>query len=224
MFEKSIGDFILWFVVFLFSLSFHEAAHAWTAHRFGDDTGYFLGRVSLNPMAHIDLLGTIIFPVLNFISGVPLIGWAKPVPVNPLLLRNTRRHHMLVSLAGPGSNLLLAAGFILVISLMGLDWDVAARSLGAAFVPLGKMLLMGLMLNVALAVFNLIPIPPLDGHWIVYHLLPDRAAEAFDQIRPFGFLLLYALMLLGVLRVIFTPVFWTIAHIRPVMELFGALR
>lgn len=224
MFEKSIGDFILWFVVFLFSLSFHEAAHAWTAHRFGDDTGYYLGRVSLNPMAHVDLLGTIIFPILNFISGVPLIGWAKPVPVNPLLLRNTRRHHMLVSLAGPGSNLLLAVGFIVVISLMGLNWERVAGSLGPAFVPLGKMLLMGLILNVALAVFNLIPIPPLDGHWIVYHLLPDRAADAFDQVRPFGFLLLYALVLLGALRFVFTPVLWVITGIRPVMELFTVLR
>jgi len=224
LFEKSIGDFILWFVVFLFSLSLHEAAHAWTANRFGDYTAYYLGRVTLNPLAHVDILGTIIFPILNFISGVPLIGWAKPVPVNPLHLRNTKRHHTLVSLAGPGSNLLLAGCILAAILLMGSNWEGVTRMLGSAFVPIGKMLLIGLILNIALAVFNLIPIPPLDGHWILYHLLPEGAAEAVDHLRPFGIFLLYGLMLLGALRYVFAPVFWVISGFRPVTELFLALR
>jgi Zn-dependent protease len=218
--ERSIGDFILWFVVFLFSLSLHEAAHAWTANRFGDYTAYYLGRVTLNPAAHVDLLGTILFPIFSFFSGVPLIGWAKPVPVNPLHLRETRKHHILVSLAGPGSNLLLAGLFLIFILLLGTNWEAIARALGGLFVPLGKMLLIGMMLNIALAVFNLIPIPPLDGHWVLYHLLPEGAAEVFDQIRPLGIFLLYGLMLLGILRVVFTPVIWMVTNIRPVTELY----
>lgn len=220
MLERSLGDFILWFVVFLFSLSLHEAAHAWTANRFGDYTAYYLGRVTLNPAAHVDLFGTILFPIFSFFSGVPLIGWAKPVPVNPLHLRETRKHHILVSLAGPGSNLLLAGGFLTLILLLGTNWEATARALGHFFVPLGKMLLIGLILNVALAVFNLIPIPPLDEHWVLYHLLPEGAADVLDQIRPLGIFLLYGLMLLGVLRLVFAPVFWMITTIRPVTELY----
>lgn len=224
MIERSIGDFILWFVVFLFSLSLHEAAHAWTANRFGDYTAYYLGRVTLNPAAHVDLFGTILFPIFSFFSGVPLIGWAKPVPVNPLHLRETRKHHVLVSLAGPGSNLLLAGVFLGLILLLGMNWEATARGLGSFFTPLGKMLLIGLMLNVALAVFNLIPIPPLDGHWVLYHMLPERAADVLDQIRPLGIFLLYGLMLLGVLRLVFAPVFWLVVNVRPVTELYLLVR
>jgi Zn-dependent protease len=221
LFEKSIGDFIIYFVVFLFSLSLHEAAHAWTANRFGDYTGLYMGRVTLNPIAHIDLLGTIIFPIINFISGIPLIGWAKPVPVNPVHLRDMKKHHILVSLAGPGSNLLLATIFLVIIALMSLSWGAVVGVMGkTAFVPIGKLLLGGLMLNLALAVFNLIPIPPLDGHWVLYHLLPPSAADTFDQIRPWGFLLLYGLMLLGVLSLVFRPVFWVISSIGSVTELY----
>lgn len=221
MFEKSIGDFILWFVVFLFSLSLHEAAHAWTANRFGDYTGYYMGRVTLNPIAHVDIIGTIIFPALMFFYSVPLLGWAKPVPVNPAHLRDTKKHHMLVSLAGPGSNLLLASIFLVIIVLMSLNWEGVIGLFGAAFTPIGKMIFSGLVLNLALAVFNLIPIPPLDGHWVLYHLLPPDAADTFDRIRPFGFILLYALMLLGVLSVVFRPVMWVIVNITPVTELYS---
>lgn len=212
--ERSVGDFILWFVVFLFSLSLHEAAHAWTANRFGDSTAFYLGRVTLNPLRHIDPLGTIVFPIINFLFRVPLIGWAKPVPVNTAHLRNVRRSHILISLAGPASNLLLAIIFLILLKLFLVSMDSGGDWLGTRFaVPLYKMLVAGLFLNVSLAVFNFIPIPPLDGHWLLYHLLPSHAAAAFDQLRPYGFLVLYAMMFTGVFSYIFAPANWLIRQV-----------
>lgn len=208
---RNIADFILWFVVFLFSLSLHEAAHAWTANRFGDFTALYLGRVTLNPIKHIDPLGTVVFPIVNFMFGVPLIGWAKPVPVNTAHLRNVRRSHILISLAGPASNLLLAVLFLVLLKVLLVSVESGAEWLGPKLViPLSKMLKAGLFLNISLAVFNVIPIPPLDGHWVLYHLLPPNAANTFDQLRPYGFLLLYALMLTGMLSYIFLPAYWLI--------------
>jgi Zn-dependent protease len=210
LFEKSIGDFILWFVVLLFSLSVHEASHAWTANHFGDYTAYYLGRVTLNPIRHIDPIGTLLFPIIAFFSGVPIIGWAKPVPVNPVHLRDVKKGHILISLAGPGSNLVLAVIFLIVLKLIMAYPEATMNLLGNIFPPLFQMLQIGLLLNVALAVFNVIPIPPLDGHWVLYHLLPYNAAQTFDQLRPYGFILLYVLMFMGVLNYIFMPAFWLI--------------
>jgi len=182
------------FIVLLFSLTVHESAHAWTADRLGDPTARLLGRVSLNPIVHADLIGTVVFPLLAMIGGVPLIGWAKPVPVNVRRLRHHRRDYMLVAAAGPASNLALAILAALAVHL----WTVAPLTLGEPNVsaPVAALLSRALQINVLLAVFNMIPIPPLDGGNVLSGLLPRPLAYRFDAlIRPYGFLLLYALML-----------------------------
>jgi Zn-dependent protease len=182
------------FIVLLFSLTVHEMAHAWTADRLGDSTARLLGRVSLNPMVHADLIGTVIFPLLAMVSGVPLIGWAKPVPVNPRQLRRPRRDYIFVAAAGPASNLLMAVAAAILLRLLPVSPVVLGESNVSAF---GAALLSrALQLNVLLAVFNMIPIPPLDGGNVLSGLLPGRVAYRFNAIvRPYGFLILYALML-----------------------------
>jgi Zn-dependent protease len=182
------------FVVLLFSLTVHEMAHALTADRLGDPTARHLGRVSLNPFVHADPFGTFLFPLLAMITGVPLIGWAKPVPVNTRQLRHPRRDYMLVAAAGPASNLLMAVTAAVLLKLV----PVSPVTLGQPNLsaPLAALLSQALRLNVLLAVFNMIPIPPLDGGNVLSGLLPSRLAYRFNAIvRPYGFLLLYALIL-----------------------------
>jgi Zn-dependent protease len=192
--DIDIAQIFIAFIVLLFSLTVHEMAHAWTADRLGDPTARLLGRVSLNPMVHADLIGTIVFPLLAMLSGVPLIGWAKPVPVNPRQLRRPRRDYVLVAAAGPASNLLMAIGSAIALRLV----PVSPVTLGEPNVtaPIAALLSQALRLNVLLAVFNMIPIPPLDGGNVLSGLLPARAAFRFNAVlRPYGFLILYALML-----------------------------
>jgi Zn-dependent protease len=192
--DINIAQIFIAFVVLLFSLTVHEMAHAWTADRLGDPTARDLGRVSLNPMVHADLVGTIVFPLLAMVSGVPLIGWAKPVPVNPRHLGRPRRDYVLVAAAGPASNLAMAVAAAILLRLV----PVSPVTLGEPNVtaPIAALLSQALRMNVLLAVFNMIPIPPLDGGNVLSGLLPARVAFRFNAIlRPYGFLLLYALML-----------------------------
>ena len=192
--DIDFAQVVLVFIVLLFSLTIHEMAHAWTADRLGDPTARLLGRVSFNPVVHADLIGTVVFPLLAMIGGVPLIGWAKPVPVNVENLRHHRRDYVLVAAAGPASNLVLAVIAALLLKLI----PVSPVTLGQAnvTVPIASMLSRALYINVLLAVFNMIPIPPLDGGNVVGGLLPRPLAYRFDSlIRPYGFILLYALML-----------------------------
>jgi Zn-dependent protease len=184
---------VIWFIVLLFSLTVHESAHAWTADRLGDPTARLLGRVSLNPIVHADPIGTVLFPILALVSNMPLIGWAKPVPVNVRRLRHQRRDYVLVAAAGPASNLVLAVGAALLLAALPVSPVVLGEPNVSA--PLASLLSRGVQTNLLLAIFNMIPIPPLDGGNVLSGLLPVNLAMRFDRIRPFGFLLLYALML-----------------------------
>ena len=212
------GNLIIWFIVLLFSLSFHEAAHAWTSEKFGDSTGRYQGRITLNPIAHIDPFGTILFPIVSALSGIPLLGWAKPVQTNPLLWRDKTKANISVSAAGPISNFILAAvAFIIIKSLLALNVVVLrggyytlvqpAVEQSSFLAPLCVLLSVMLLLNIGLGVFNLIPVPPLDGSHVLEELLPASMSEAYAQIQPYGFLLLYGLMFLGVFGAIFRPLF-----------------
>ena len=195
MLDINVAQIFISFIVLLFSLTVHEMAHAWTADRLGDPTARLLGRVSLNPLVHADPVGTVLFPLIAMITGAPLIGWAKPVPVNVRQLRHHRRDYVLVAAAGPASNLVMAvtAGCLLAVL------PISPQTLDAANVsaPLATFLSQAMRLNVLLAVFNMIPIPPLDGGNVLAGLLPNNLAGIFNQIRPYGFILLYALILTG---------------------------
>jgi Zn-dependent protease len=191
------------FIVLLFSLTVHEMAHAWTADRLGDPTARLLGRVSLNPIVHADLIGTVIFPLVSMVSGATLIGWAKPVPVNLRYLRHPRRDYMLVAAAGPASNLMLALFSALLLAIV----PISPQMIGEpnVSVPIARLLSQLVGLNVLLAVFNMLPIPPLDGGNVLAGLLPPNLSEIFNRMRPYGFILLYALVLSGGFEVIVLP-------------------
>lgn len=200
--EIDIAKLFIGLIVLLFSLSVHEAAHAWTADRLGDPTARLLGRVTLNPVVHIDPIGTILFPLISMVSNFPLIGWAKPVPVNIARLGHGRRDFMLVAGAGPASNLLIAVGASLALLLTGASSQAGSLDV---VTPVETMLRQAMVVNVLLAVFNMIPIPPLDGGNVLSGLLPAPMMRAYDSIRPYGILLLYALMFSGLFDELVIP-------------------
>ena len=186
------------FAVLLVSLSIHEAAHAWAADRLGDPTARLLGRLTINPIAHIDPIGTLLLPGIAILTSLPIIGWAKPVPVNLNQLRHPRRDFMYIAAAGPASNLLQA------LALSGAAWLMFPGGLENSFA--GLLLLQGIFLNVLLALFNLVPVPPLDGGNVIGGLLPERVADAYDRlVRPWGFLILYAILLSGLFSRLIVP-------------------
>jgi Zn-dependent protease len=192
------------FVVLLFSLSIHEAAHAWTADRLGDPTARLLGRISLNPAVHVDPIGTIVFPLIALLTNVPVLGWAKPVPVNITRLRgHWKRKYMLIAAAGPASNLVLAVIAALVLRV--LPGTTLEPTVDAALAPLILFLQLAVYLNVVLAVFNMVPVPPLDGGNVVAGLLQGPVADMYERLRPYGFLILYGLMFTGLLTTIISP-------------------
>ena len=200
------GFIFIALVVLAFSLSFHEMAHAWTAYRLGDPTAYNEGRVSLNPVVHVDPIGTILFPLAGLLfaaagTRVPLIGWAKPVPFLVRNLSRPRRDVILIALAGPASNILLAIVIAILWRLLAFVPPVD-QSIGQ---PIAMFLVIGIYSNLGLAIFNLLPIPPLDGGRIVVGLLPNRLAYRFARIEPFGFFIVIGLMVAGLLGFLINP-------------------
>jgi Zn-dependent protease len=202
--SQHIYQFLVWYVVLLFSLSVHESAHAWMALRMGDRTAADLGRITLNPLPHMDPIGTVLMPVMQLFSmGIPLLAWAKPTPVQARNFRPgmLRRGQILVAGAGPASNFLLALLFtaaFFVIARSGMELPQGH--------PLRNILFAGVLMNVVLGVFNLVPLPPLDGSWIASWGLPRPLAVQYDRImEPYGQWILLLLFVTGGLGYVTRP-------------------
>ncbi len=218
-----IGQLIIYLVVLLMAISAHEAAHAWMSYKFGDDTAYLLGRVTLNPIAHTDPIGTLLLPIIGFLMassgvGIPLIGWGKPTPVNPLRWRNKDTANVMVSAAGVMANTIIAISALVIIKIFqGAGLLSSGAVLGATgslsmgtipeniAEPVSLLLYMTLVMNASLAVFNLLPFPPLDGSKILETFLPASMQPALRMLEQYGYLILMAAIYFGLFRLVFTP-------------------
>jgi Zn-dependent protease len=223
--DYDIGQFILYMVALIFSLSVHESAHAWMSNKFGDDLARLQGRISLNPAMHVDPIGTLLFPAISFFTHAPLIGWARPTPVNPLKWRNKNVANFWVSAAGVICNFIIAIIAGITIRVL-FETGVITLSLDGTLIPAttGSLIAVGAVellvtfftLNVALGVFNLLPIPPLDGSGILSSILPDSFGSALDALNQFGYMLLFIAAFTGVLRAIFSvimPMAWKLVFL-----------
>lgn len=217
--ENLIQTLAIWALPVIFAITLHEAAHGYVARHFGDPTAWQLGRVSLNPLRHIDPVGTIIVPALILATskllagGGILFGWAKPVPVNFGRLRSPKRDMLWVAAAGPFANLAMALAWAILLKLATLVPDSAFA------LPMAEMGKAGIKINAALMLLNLLPIPPLDGGRIAVSLLPHRAAWRFAQLEPYGFVILLALLITGILDDILGPLIFGFIHL--ILLLFG---
>jgi len=201
----------------VFAIVLHEVAHGWVAEKLGDNTARSMGRLTLNPISHIDLFGTIIMPLMLFVltNGKMVFGYAKPVPINPYNFKDPKKGMALSSLAGPGINLIMAISFSLILRVVIPPFEdmIPKQSWDMIALPITLMLGYGVIINIVLAVLNLIPIPPLDGSRVVYWLLPSKPAAVYYRLEPYGTIILMALIMLGVLGKIMTPI------LRPILLL-----
>jgi Zn-dependent protease len=190
--------------IFFFAVIIHEYAHGWVAWKLGDSTARFMGRLTLNPLAHIDPVGTIFLPLILILTHSPvLFGWAKPVPVDFFNLNNPKRDMVWVGLAGPGANVLFAIALALLLKIPLLTASHFAVSVITA----------AIMANLVLAVFNLLPIPPLDGSRVAMGLLPYNLGNEYSKIEPYGFIIIFALLWIGFINTIIWPVVIFLAHV-----------
>jgi Zn-dependent protease len=192
----------------LLAITLHEVAHGWVARCFGDRTAQMLGRLSLNPLRHIDPIGTILVPGLLLVVGGPLFGWAKPVPVATSALRNPRFAMILVALAGPAANLVMAAGWCAVLGAI-----VRVNANETLVYWIASMAQAGILINVVLAVFNLLPIPPLDGGRVLAGLLPPRLSARLEKIEPVGLFIVLGLTAFGMFGWLFDPAFHVMGRV-----------
>jgi Zn-dependent protease len=217
-----ISHLIIYMVVLLLAISAHEAAHAWMSYKYGDDTAYLLGRVTLNPVRHTDPIGTLLIPILSFVFGavggavgtIPLIGWGIPTPVNPRKWTNYKQANVMVSIAGIGANLILATiGFAIFKTLLETSVINGANADDGIIKVVVMFLYYLISLNVSLAVFNLLPFPPLDGSKVLSTFLPESFSPIFALFEQYGFLILLLLVYWGILGVIIDPIFNVIQHL-----------
>lgn len=205
-----INILLLYLPLLCLAFTFHEFGHAWVALKQGDDTAERLGRVTLDPRSHIDPVGSLLFPAIATLGGgIPLLGWAKPVPVDVRKLRNYRTGDILVSLAGVFMNFVLVLLFTIALAVFfGIVGGLPLEGTVAATVY--EFILGGILVNLGLIVFNILPIPPLDGSKVLYHYLPAGARESYRQLDQYGFLILMGLMFTGMFRFL-EPVIYTMA-------------
>lgn len=209
-----VQKIVIWAVPVVFAITLHEVAHGLVANRLGDPTARMMGRLTLNPLRHIDPIGTVVVPLglllmsSFFGGGTFLFGWAKPVPIGVRNLKNPRRDMALVSAAGPAANLLMAIFWALVVRF-GLMLETSAPQVAT---PLALAGVAGVFINAVLMVFNLLPLPPLDGGRLASSLLPPRLSSRYDRIEPFGFIIVIALLLTGVLGMVLGPLLIWVTH------------
>lgn len=196
----------VYIIPLIFAITFHEAAHAYVAYRHGDATAKLMGRLSINPLHHIDLVGTIIFPLIGIVLGGFIFGWAKPVPINFDKLHNPKKDLFWVALAGPLANLAMALIWALIFKLSIYCGNYFGQ-------PINLMSQAGISINVSLMVLNLLPILPLDGGRVVFSLLPSREAAVFAKIEPYGMWILIFLLLVGGLTYIIGPIYRSIVNL-----------
>lgn len=210
----------IWALPLIFAVTVHEAAHGWVADRLGDSTARQMGRITLNPIPHIDLIGTILVPMLMLTFTGFLIGWAKPVPVAVERLGRPKRDMAIVAAAGPGVNLVMAIMWSLVLLLA----HSLVHTMHAVAIPLLLMSVAGIFINLVLMAINLLPVPPLDGGRIVTGLLPNRLSQTYARIEPFGMIILILLLITQVLSMILGPIVSGVVLLLPGSELvFGIL-